>query len=45
VKNPWPGQQVEVVSGIGDHAVIIQPTTDAIITVLTSAPVQVTVQS
>jgi Big-like domain-containing protein len=33
VKNPWPGQQVEVVSGSGAHATVVWPTADAIITV------------
>jgi Bacterial Ig-like domain len=33
VKNPWPGQQAEVVSGSGNNAVVVQPTTDAIVTV------------
>ncbi len=37
VKNPWPGQQAEVVSGTGANQVVVQPTTDAILTVPVSA--------
>jgi hypothetical protein len=33
VENPWPGQQVEVVFGTGKHAVVVQPTTAAVLTV------------
>jgi len=33
VQNPWPGQQVEVVSGNGGHATVVQPTTAAVLTV------------
>jgi Bacterial Ig-like domain len=33
VKNPWPGQQVEVVSGTGRHAVVVRATTAAILKV------------
>ncbi|WP_157436329.1 Ig-like domain-containing protein [Actinospica robiniae] len=33
VENPWPGQQVEVVSGTGTHRIVVKPTTAAVITV------------
>jgi hypothetical protein len=33
VKNPWPGQQVEVVSGTAPHSVVVRPTSDAILRV------------
>jgi hypothetical protein len=33
VKNPWPGQQAEVVSGTGSHSLVVRPTSAALITV------------
>lgn len=33
VENPWPGQQVEVVSGNPGHRTIVRPTTAAVFTV------------
>jgi hypothetical protein len=37
VKNPWPGQQVEVVSGSDPGNVVVPPTTDAILPVPVTA--------
>ena len=37
VRNPWPGQQVEVVGGTGAHATVVRPTTAAILTVPVAA--------
>jgi Bacterial Ig-like domain len=37
VKNPWPGQQVQVVSGTGSHQAVVPSTTGAIITVPVTA--------
>ena len=37
VKNPWPGQQAEVVSGTASDRVVVPPTTDAIIKVPVTA--------
>jgi hypothetical protein len=37
VKNPWPGQGVEVVSGSGAHQVVVPSTADAIIKVPVTA--------
>ncbi|HEY7265137.1 MAG TPA: hypothetical protein VH589_27105 [Trebonia sp.] len=33
VRNPWPGQQVQVVSGNGGHTVVVAPTTAAQFTI------------
>ncbi|HJP77314.1 MAG TPA: hypothetical protein VJ914_23800 [Pseudonocardiaceae bacterium] len=33
LRNPWPGQQVQVVDGAGGHRVIVPPTTAATLTI------------